>query len=74
MTGHSSFQNGKLLAEQDGVKRRTEELAMEKDALKVPPLPRALTTSQHPCGHFYLTSFSHRALVRARQFGRNLSV
>lgn len=33
------FQNGKLLAERDGVKRRSEELATEKDALKVPPHP-----------------------------------
>lgn len=37
ITSHSSLQNGKLLAERDGVKRRTEELAMEKDALKVLP-------------------------------------
>jgi hypothetical protein len=28
-------QNGKLLAERDGVKRRSEELATEKDTLKV---------------------------------------
>lgn len=48
MTGHSSFQNGKLMAERDGVKRRTEELVMEKDALKVPPLPSALTTPPTP--------------------------
>uniref|UniRef100_A0A8C0LHB6 KASH domain containing 5 n=1 Tax=Canis lupus dingo TaxID=286419 RepID=A0A8C0LHB6_CANLU len=32
-------ENGKLLAERDGVKRRSEELATEKEALKVPPLP-----------------------------------
>ena len=31
------FQNGKLLAERDGVKRRSEELALEKDILKVAP-------------------------------------
>lgn len=41
------FQNGKLLVQQDGVKRRSAELATEKDALKVPSLPSALTTSHH---------------------------
>lgn len=39
LTGPSFFQNGKLLAERDGVKRRSEELATEKEVLKVPPLP-----------------------------------
>lgn len=39
--GCSPLQNGKLLAERDGVKRRSEELATEKDALKVQRLSKA---------------------------------
>ena len=46
------FQNGKLLAERDGVKRRSEELALEKDILKVAPLPSALTISYLPEARF----------------------
>lgn len=57
MTGCSFFQNGKLLAERDGVKRRSEELATEKDALKVEPLPPAI-----------FTSFSHSGLVTTGDF------
>lgn len=49
--GCSSLQNGKLLAERDGVKRRSEELATEKDALKVQHLCEGLLTSPHPSQH-----------------------
>lgn len=57
LTACSFFQNGKLLAERDGVKKRSEELATEKDALKVEALPPAI-----------LTSFSHSGLVRSPDF------
>lgn len=65
ITSHSSLQNGKLLAERDGVKRRTEELAMEKDALKVLPLPSTFDNSPPPRAIFTISSLSHRGLVTA---------
>ncbi|VTJ66748.1 Hypothetical predicted protein [Marmota monax] len=48
--------NGKLLAERDGVRRRSEELATEKDALKVQPLPGARELPTLPGAIFTTTS------------------